>query len=371
MRNFIISLILCCTSVTAFADVELKDLADNAPDRYVVVPGDTLWDISARFLKSPWRWPDLWKKNQQIKDPHWIYPGDILALTRGAEGASLGFYVPTSDNTASGVADVTTPEEPGTVKLQPHLTRTDLSPTPIRVISGKDIEALIAQPAILSEKTLEEAPHVASTQDSRIALGRGDEAYVEGLNQDNGSYWKIVRRGDPIKDPDSGKMLGYFAPDLGNAQLNAQDKKVSTVKITKSAQEINVGDALIAADDSSYPDYQPHAPNQPISGRVAYITNDLFETGTGRLVVINKGIKDGLEDGNVLALYRDVNNNRNHDDAPIADRNGKQGQAPAHIKLSPERNGLLLVVRVFNQASYALIMVANRPVSVGDSFTQP
>jgi len=381
MRTSIIALLLWCGAAGTAAAVTADDLAPGAPDRYIVVPGDTLWGISGRFLKSPWRWPELWKNNEaQIKNPNLIYPGDILILDRSAQEIRLKLL-----KTEPAVE---------TVKLSPQIIAAPHEPKPVPTIPAESIAPFLSQPLVVSQNEFDGAARIVATEESRVVLGMGDTAYVQGIHQDNGNKWRIFRRGDPLVDPDSKETLGYQAAYLGDAQV-VKFGEVSTVEIVKSAQEITTGDTLLpAARDSVVEDYVPHAPATAVAGRIISIYNDLYETGPLAIVVLNKGSRDGLDPGSVLAIFRDLNTQTysvresphiKYHNEPMGDRNspiyGRVGPAGAEFKdnnknipaakLPEERYGLLMVFRTFDRVSYALVMDASRPVNVLDTVANP
>jgi hypothetical protein len=376
MRNIIISLILWCGVASAHAAITAGDLSEGAPDRYVVVRGDTLWAISGQFLKDPWRWPELWKNNEdQIKNPNLIYPGDVLILDRSAQEIRLRLL------------------QSDTIKLMPGVTEAPLAPEPVPMISGADIGPFLSQPLVVGEKELDSAPQIIATEEDRIALGNGGIAYAEGITQDKGDFWQVFRRGDALIDPDTKQTLGYQAKYLGDVRVN-KFGAVSTLEIVKSSEEIYVGDKLVAASRASpIVDYFPHAPTGNISGRIIHIYNSLFETGPSSIVVLNRGAREGIEVGHVLAIYRDLNSPTyqlrdsavigGYRNQPLGDRNSpifgrigptgspKPAEKSAKPTLPDTRYGLLMVFRVFENVSYALVMNADRPVSLLDTVTTP
>jgi hypothetical protein len=391
MKKLIISLIILCSCVASAPAATTEDLAVDAPDRYVVVRGDTLWAIAKRFLKDPWKWPDLWKANQeQIRDPHWIYPGDVLVLDRSAEQMRLKLL------------------RADTVKVIPEIRATERPPEPIPTIPTADIEPFLSKPLVIAQNQLADAPRIVRTQESRVAVGAGDIAYATGITKEKGLYWQLFRPGSPLIDPVSNETLGYVAIYLGDAKVERLGD-VSTMQIVSAGQEIYAGDYLQPAPrDITLDGYMPHAPTKKIDGRIIALYNQLYETGPNAIITLNRGTRDGLEVGNVLAIYRnlnaptftlresalwgrtgfiynDKNPRTNYQNEPLGDRNspiyGRIGPAGANFKddktnvpivtLPDERYGLLLVFRVFDRASYALVMNASRPVNVLDIVTNP
>lgn len=340
MRKTIITAVLLPILFSAAALADTIRLQDNAPDRYTVVKGDTLWSISGRFLKDPWKWPQLWKMNRkEIKNPHRIYPGDVLVLDRN--GPSLR---------------VISAERP-TVKLSPRV-RAEQSDQSIPSISPADIGPFLSQPLVIEENGLDKAPRIISTEEGRVVLGAGNTAYVEGIKPEDGDNWQIYRPGKALVDPETKEILGYQAIYLGNAQLT-RDGTPATVRITKSTEEINVGDRLVPAPPVAFPSYVPHAPEGQVKGRIVTALGGIAEFGQNAIVAINKGNRDQIEVGHVLALYR-------------AGETVKSESAPdGKLTLPNERYGLVFVFRTFDKVSYALVVRTNRPVVLNDMVQNP
>lgn len=376
MKNRIISLLLAVSSFACVAAIA-QDLKADAPDRYTVVPGDTLWGISGRYLTSPWNWPKLWDMNRnQVRNPHRIYPGDVLVLDR-----------------ASGKLRIDS-----TARLSPRVRSEDIAQA-VPTIPPSAIEAFISRPMVLAENELDNAPAIMATQESRVVVGAGNVAYVKGLTREMGDVWHIYRRGDRLVDPETGTTLGFAGMYLGDAVVR-QFGEVSRIEITKSTQEILVGDRLVAVPkEIPVFAYAPRAPNSAVRARIMAMADNLYETGRYSVVALSRGAKDGLEVGNVLALYRSPTATRYAlRTSPIFGRVGLTGsdsrrtyyQEQLNVRESPlyfekrvalnetdlakipdERYGLLMVFRTFERASFALVMNANSPVAIDDVATTP
>src|SRR5262245_56095132 len=288
MNKTIISLILLLTPLWALAQAPAKPAAkaspraaaqaqgpvikDNAPDRYVVVPGDTLWSISGRFLQNPWQWPEIWKMNQeQIKNPHRIYPGDVIVLDRSAQEARLRLV------------------QLETVRRSPEIRVESLAAKPIPTIPPAVIEPFLARPLVVGVNELDTAPRISAAQDNRVTMGAGAVAYASGIDKEKGSAWQVFRRGDALVDPETRELLGYEAVYLGEAQVITFADE-STVRITKSAQEIYVGDRLVpAAREVPNFGYVPRAPGKPVRGRIVSAYGSLGEAGPMSIVTLSRG----------------------------------------------------------------------------------
>ena len=351
MRKSIISAVLAAalaaTPLMAQQRSDVK-LQGNAPDRYVVVPGDTLWSIAGKFLKDPWRWPEMWKLNQdQLKNPHWIYPGDVIVLERSGQGSERKMG--------------------DTVKLLPRVRSEDTSKQAVPSIPPRVIEPFLSRPLVIEPDGLDKAPRIIAAQADRVYLGSGDVAYVSGIKDAKlESLWQIYRPGKPLVDPDSQKTLGYEAVFLGDSRVTKTGDP-ATIQIFGAQQEIGKGDRLVAAEPLTLNNYAPHAPNAFIQGRVIATRDGLRETGPQNVVTLNKGKSDGLEPGHVLALLRLGRTNVER----TPGRKWFGADKVEATKLPDERYGLVFVFRAFDRVSYALVMSASRSVLIGDMATTP
>jgi LysM domain len=358
LRKSITTLAFFAISAGAAAQAPTAPLTlrPDAPDRYVVVQGDTLWAISQRYTDSPWRWPELWGLNKdQIRNPHLIYPGYVIVLDRARGQLTIG-----------GKGPAPTAAEPGgAIKLGPRVRVESVASEQIPSIPAAVIEPFLSRPLVVEPDGLDKAPTIVGTQADRVILATGNAAYVRGMGSSKEESWYVFRRGGPLVDPDTKQTLAYEAIYLGTARLDRPGDP-STIVLTSSVQEVGAGDKLIAAGRPQPISYAPHAPARPIRGRVIGVHGGLGqvgEAGPQSIISINRGARDGLEIGHVLALYslggsvRDVS---------------KAGDArDASIKLPDERAGLAFVFRVFNRVSYALVMKVSRPIAPLDVVQNP
>ena len=321
-------------SLPSYAD-ELQ-LQKNAPSRYTVVKGDTLWDISGKFLRDPWKWPQIWGMNRaEIKNPHWIYPGDIVILDLSGKDPRLSLQ-------RSGISR--------TVKLSPTMRGTNIDDIGIPPIPASAINAFIKQPLVMGEGALDKAPRILAAQEDRMMLGAGDLAYATSDGSDSVN-WKIVRPGNVLKDPDTKEVLGYEVTYLGEARTQIVGNP-QRVLITSAAQEIQAKDRLIPDSDNYSFRYVPHAPVSSINGKVIAIYGGMSEAGQYTTIIINKGSRDGVDEGMVLAAY-------------------KNGGKVDDIVLPDARSGLVMVYRVFDKVAYALVMQTKRPINKLDFVRNP
>jgi LysM domain len=348
----IISLVIlaCSIAINAIAD-ELK-LKEGAPDVYTVVKGDTLWDISGKFLESPWRWPEIWNLNkEEIKNPHWIYPGDVIALDKSGANPRLRL-LRDGKEVADGDAN-------GTEKYGPRVRGEALEAGAIPSIRAQDIEPFLTKPLFIQEGQLDNAPAILASEDNRVIVGKGNIAYIEGIDSSKGRDWQIYRPGRKIFDPENKRMLlGYEAVYVGDAYVKRFGNP-STADIVRSKFEINRGDRLINAEEQPYVAYAPHAPDKMIKARIVSAYNAINEVAQNSIITINRGKRDGMEIGHVLAAYR------NGEWVKSELKPGKE------LKLPDERVGLIFVFRVFDNLSYALVLQSTRQFNLGDVVQTP
>lgn len=322
---------------------DVPKLAENAPDRHVVVPGDTLWGIAAKFLKDPYRWPDVWEPNRdRIKNPHRIYPGDIIVLERSGSGMPK--------------------LKLATVKVEP---RTRMEPTSgaIPPIPAHIIEPFLSQPLVVEEGGLADAPRIIATQEGRVYLGKGDLAYATGNIDEKVATWQVYRPAAALLDPDTKAVLGYEAQYLGTAKLERKTNP-TTLRIVEANREIGTGDRLVPMPNPDVTDYAPRAPKVDVDARVlSMYGGGVRETGSQRIIALSRGKRDGLAPGDVLALHSYG--------AEVRDRSSIYDRTSTSVRLPDERNGLVYVFRVFDRVAYGLVMSAARPVKVGDTARKP
>ena len=379
-RNIITLLTFCCLSLHLNAqEIALKK---NHPDRHVVVKGDTLWGISSKFLKDPWLWPKVWKFNRsQIKNPHLIYPGDVVLL-----------------DLSSGKPELKLLRE--TITLQPGAVEEPLQKSAIPTIPLNVIAPFLSKPLVIEKDQLTGSPRIVAGQDNRVVLSQGTKVYLNKIEEDDGLNWFVYRPGDNLVDPDTKEVLGVEAVYLGDAKVSRYGEPATAV-ITKSKEEIFVKDRLVQAGDEAITNFVPHAPEIDIRGRIIKIYGGLAEAGPESIVAISRGAQDGVEIGHVLAINRygrvikdpepsKTNNSsepklkelnfevsRDADGKPIvnfekkSEKNDGLALEPGMIKLPDERVGLLMIFRVFDRVSYGLIMQASDPINTKDAVQTP
>jgi hypothetical protein len=352
------------------SDVAPLTLADDAPTKYTVVKGDTLWDISGKFLKEPWRWPEIWNMNrEQIKDPHWIYPGDVITLSFDSNGKPM-LSLLSGGGTKQGLSG-------GTVTLSPQV-RTQPLTQAIPSIPSRIIGPFLTMPLVIEEDELLNSPRIIAAEDNRVIIGAGNTAYAAGITPNMGTRWQVYRPGSALIDPESREVLGYEATFLGDAKVTRFGEG-ATVQIIRSTQEINKGDRLTATAEGLIPSYSPHAPDKALKGAVVSVVGGVNESAQYSVVALSLGRREGVEVGHVLATLRmgetvDTREGGFSFKSLLPNRlsgANAAGQIPSEIKLPDERNGLIFVFRVFEKVSYGLVMSSRLPVKVGDIVQTP
>ena len=345
----------------ASAGVPLSELAPNAPDSHTVRPGDTLWGISTLFLTSPWRWPELWGMNlEQIRNPHLIYPGQVLVLEKADGVARLR---------VAGAPGGSANEPTNTVKLSPRVRPELLDNGAIAAIPLNLIGPFLNEAVVFNGNELEAAPRIVATQEGRVVVSRGETAYVRGDLQGARDF-RLFRELVPLVDPGTREVLGFEGRYVGTAELTRPAGTTTadgrpalvpaTFRVTSTRIEAGVGDRLSPVPQQELVAYVPRSPANPVEGRVVSIYGDGVRAGQNQVLTINRGQRDGIERGHVLALWRA---GRSTIDRTSVDK--------APLRLPDERHGLLFVFRVFERVSYALVLNVQEPIRAGDRFTQP
>lgn len=327
------------------------------PETYIVQEGDTLWDISTVFLRDPWLWPEIWYKNPQVQNPHLIFPGDVLAIIyiggqkriqitrRGEDGQAL----------ASGSAGMKI------IKLSPRVRSQSIDAS-IPSIPIDSIRQFLQRPLIIDEDELAKSAYVISSQDSHLINSINDKLYVRKLDTSSGNgRYQIFRPNRALNDPDTGELLGYEAIFVGDTKLLLGGDPAS-VMVTSSVREILRNDRILPIDNTNFErDFFPRPPSTNVSGKIISLLDAISQLGQYQTIAINLGVRDGIETGNVLNIKRpgDV----------IPD---KEEEDPAfRIKLPDEKVGTAMIIRSFEKMSYALVMTADRPVSIKDYVESP
>ena len=343
MRSFILGVLLTCVAASGFAYE--SPIKPDSPRDYVVTKGDTLWDISNRFLKSPWLWPEIWHANTQIHNPHLIFPGDVISLV----------YI----DGRPRLTIVRRGESGRTIKLSPKI-RTLPAEAAIPAIPLKAINSFLKSSRIFNNlQEMESAPYVFASRQQRIIAGEGDRIYARGrVNTLQGRSLGVYRSGEVISDPLSGELLGVVAMDIANAAMVKTSNDVATLRLVTSNKEVRSGDRVLPADNfSQTTTFFPRAPDAPVEGAVVSVLDGVHKAGQYNTVIINKGLREGLKPGDILTIHKSLLVKD-----PISGQN---------VKLPPERVGMVMVYRPFEKLSYGIVLSSLEDISIGDYIKSP
>ncbi|MEO9078659.1 MAG: LysM domain-containing protein [Rhodanobacter sp.] len=352
------------------------ELRANHPDSYTVRSGDTLWDISAKFLSKPWLWPEIWQANPQVRNPHLIYPGDVLNLSF-INGPQL--------------------------RLEPKVhAESDAVPA----IPLNQLKMFLKNMRVMNSNAVSSAPYVVGLEENRLRGTVGQNVYVRGLRGEPGQRWAIVRpshvfRGFEQDDPNDaensivahglnsnaamvnapwnedtrhdgrngkGDDLGVEVTVIGTAEtLRMGDP--ATLLLLDSTQEIRSGDRIMPVDDKPYDAYYyPHAPKSvlPVHATVIGFADALDAAGSRQVIMLSVGTKDGVDNGTTFAMFEP--GETIHDDVASNSWNRSIGK---RVTLPDEYVGHVMVFRTFDRVSYGLVMDGLRPVRIGARLRAP
>jgi len=357
--------------------------AEHHSDRYIVKKGDTLWDISAHFLKKPWLWPEIWQVNPQVKNPHLIYPGDELVIAGGGVRHGVG-------------------------SIEPHTRITSIDDA-VKPIPLSALKQFLKHTRVISEDEYEHAPHVVGLEENQLRGTAGQLAFVRGLNAPPGTRLAVVRASGRYYDmpPESDnaprevhrqtsdwfdgrpgllwhhgpneftlsgnvRFLGYEVMDFGTLEVTRNADPASAL-IVYSDFEVRPGDLVLPIDERPYDDqYVPHAPaHVPDNMRVIAFTDALNAVGPRQVIALSRGTEDGIENGQTFSVYHD--GEEVLDETDYTEGSAKKFFHPndARVNLPPEFVGHVMVFRTFQRVSYGLIMDGVKPVHIGDFLFDP
>lgn len=393
--------ILCGLLVLGLGRVSALELRPDHPDHYVVVKGDTLWDISGKFLTNPWEWPRIWNQNPQVENPHLIYPGDVLVL-RFVNGEPV----------LMRAEDRRVPVGERIVKLVPEVRVTGhdgaVPPIPLDAI-----QPFLSRPLVFERNNSDSLPYIVANEGQRLVSGAGKRVYIRGLEDETTARFSIYRPGPAIVDRTSsedGEVLGYVALHVGDLRLDRLGD-TATGTITRSKIEVNPGDRVLPLDDVKFPEFIPHAPEElDFEGRILSVLDDSSQIGAYMIVTLNRGYLDGLQPGHVLSIWQEgevvddvfgakrararvertpVRTEYFDDSAfdrllsqlftDIRDTKfaldrlvGEDERLPPNrVKLPTERAGELIVFRAFERVSFGLVLKTQLAVHVHDIVRHP
>ena len=377
MKKFSTIALLLALSSSVFASDESNptptncSFLSNAPDQHLVVRGDTLWGISEMFLEHPWCWPQVWDINRdEIENPHWIYPGQIVLLDRAAGRLRLGEDVTDRSNSSNGrdsdgnsngknrSSNGKSGSSP--IKILPQTRGRNMGDDAIPTIPSNEIEPFLLQPLILDESELKNSPRIVATEEGHVNVGKNEKAYVLGDLKGIKTF-QVFSQGTPLKDPETKRLLGYQFIYLGTVKLLRESdvsNEAHSFIVTNSKEEMTVGDRLRPVPNAEITNYVPHAPASSIDARVVSIYGGIAQAGQHQSITINRGTNDGLDIGTVLQLYRRG--------LVVPDKTSH-----GNVKLPDEQYGTLFIYRVFHSVSYGLVMQVRDSVQIGDVAKTP
>jgi len=323
-------------------DRSVIPIAADAPERYVVQKGDTLWDISGRFLRDPWYWPEIWYVNPQVQNPHLIYPGDVLVLT-WVDGQPRIML-----------------ERGGATRLSPRVREQPLSEA-IRAIPWEIVEAYMSKPTVLAEEQIEAAPYVVTARDQRRITSSGDRIYARRLD-DAGvdSSWMVYHVGSQLKDPDTGDHIGFQGVYAATGKVQ-ETGDPATLLLTRSTRETEHGDILLPDVIDVGMDIIPRAPSSPVDGEIIAVTDKQQVFGEFQVAVINRGTRDGMEPGHVLKVW----------DLPMDVKDETKYRESSRVTLPSHEVGRYVVFKTWDRISYGLVLDSTREMQVGYKVKSP
>jgi hypothetical protein len=314
------------------------------PDQYTVQPGDTLWDIAGLFLQDPWYWPEIWQINPQVANPHLIYPGDLLSLAYDADGQP---YIQL--------------ERGGLVERLSPRVRSEPLENAIPTIPSEVIRAFLSRPAIVEEGQLAELPYIVAHREGLLGSA-GQDVYVRGSTEPVGSVYDLIHLGDELIDPDTNETLGYEGLYVGQGRVSREGDP-STISLLDTAREARRGDYLLEIENIQPANYFPRAPGNSVDGRIISVIDGLSLVGQYQVVVLNRGAAHGLEQGHVLRAFQTGE--------LIDDEVSERGLTGEKVQLPDEPAGTMMVFRIFDRMSYALVMEATSEIRVLDIARNP
>ncbi|HEY9134593.1 MAG TPA: LysM peptidoglycan-binding domain-containing protein [Pseudomonadales bacterium] len=354
-KSFLGALTICFACMLVYADV--VKLNPDHPDVHHVVKGDTLWDISSAFLADPWLWPEIWHVNPQIENPHLIYPGDEIKLVyHKGEMRNLQGDVVEVD----GPVLTMTRGQNGVIKLSPAARVSPLS-TAVPAISLDKIKGFLSNNRVVTKAELQGAPYVIAGNELHLIMGQGDKFYARGDWSEPADAYGIYREGDPYIDPDTQEILGYNAQSIGLAKMLATepDNDISTLRLVRQTEEVRIKDRLLETQERDIESvFYPKAPKEDVRGKIITVFSGVKNVSQWDVVVINRGERESIEVGDVLAIYRKGELVRDKITREL-------------LELPAERAGLMMVFRTFEKVSYGLVLRATSSMAVLDEVRKP
>ena len=344
--------------VIAEAEAPKKEIRVKAqhPRQYTVQKGDTLWGISSMFLEDPWYWPEIWQKNQQVQNPHLIFPGDVLTLVY-VDGQPQMLL---NETKHKEVQQASESDGLPVKKLGPSIRTSSLEAS-IPSIPGDAIRQFLTKPRVVSKEQLDDAPYIVGSEFGNLILGSGDRVYIRGEIDKERVRFSVFRPGKALRDPETDEILGYEAIYTGEVHVTAYDDPASG-DLTFTEREILIGDRLLPEDRSKLENlFFPHVPDRGVNAQIMELNEALTGVAQFQVVTINKGERDGMEVGHLLSTFTNGDT--------VRDRHNKRSSK--QVKLPNERSGLVMIFKTFDQVSYAITLESTRVIRNYDYLHTP
>ncbi|MGL1957246.1 MAG: LysM peptidoglycan-binding domain-containing protein [Colwellia sp.] len=365
LKKIIVSLVFL--AIPLFSLAEQLQINNDAPTTYVVEKGDTLWDISAVFLKQPWLWPKLWRINPDIENPHLIYPGDILKLVFDENGEAMLI--------------VETAQVKPSYKWSPKIRKQVKDDSAIKLLPLEIIAPFIRYDHLFSTEQLEKLPYIVGNDEGYKSGVGGFKVYVNS-DLDLAKTYAIYDQGKEVFDPETEESLGFYVNLVGTAQTlrvgDMANNKPATLHVNNAKREIRSGHYVVPVHEGQLlPSlFKMRAAEESLTGFIIKATSNAREFGRFEVVMINRGKEHQVQVGDVMAIKRKSPAVVETSDGPVysteAPRWSRGFSAENSDYDMPEESlGELMVFKVYQQASMALILQTDKPARLHDSVTAP
>lgn len=334
-------------------------LREGHPDQYLVKEGDTLWGIASQFLTDPWYWPEIWHVNPAIENPHLIYPGDEIVLRYVGGAPMLTINRGPGERTVKLKPQQRVRQGDRYEKLEPAI-RVEPLEGAIPAIPLDAVASLMTTGRIVEEDTLAMAPRILAGKSESLIFGPGDIFYGRGDWDEETSVYGIFREGNVYVDPETEEILGYEAVEVGLARAIDREGDVVTFRMTSVSEDVRIGDRLMVTEERRVEStFYPVPPDRLVEGVIMTVMGGVTQVGRNDVVVINRGLNQGLDVGHVLAIAKQ---------GAIVRDGGFRGEM---VQLPTERAGVLLIFQVFEKMAYGLVLQTSEPLRVGDVVRTP